>query len=121
MGVELNERSRSQSAVLLCTHVFFFSLRVLPSPPPFPLIFHSETMPPSKVLCYANAFAPSASKAIVASAHAQFCIVRSEVLCKNDLGRVQRFDRRLGSCHDDITRSRSSTFLLPDVTNSYRC
>jgi len=62
-------------------------------------MFYGETMPSSKVLGYANAFTPSVSKAnATTSARARgFASRTSKVLCKNDLGRVQRFDRRLGS------------------------
>lgn len=72
-------------------HARIFFLRVLPLSPPLVLIFHGETMPSSKVFDYANAFAPSASKAIaIANARAHgFASRTSEVLCKNDLGRVQ--------------------------------
>jgi len=80
-----------------CTHFFF--LRVLPLSPLLALMFYGETMPSSKVLGYANAFTPSVSKAsATTSARARgFASRTSKVLCKNDLGRVQRFDRRLGS------------------------
>lgn len=88
--------------------------------PPLALIFYGETMPSSKVLDYANAFAPSVSKAVQRRARG-FASRISEVLCKNDLERVQRFDQKLGSRHGDIMRSQFSTSWLSDVTDPYRC